>query len=454
MSVGSPAPSPGLAPFEVLPGGSDATAGVCAPGEPRGAASGEDLEVESFWGTRPVLWHLHAFARARRVAPWALLGVTLARVITAVPPAVVLPAMVGSHGSLNLFVGVVGRSGAGKGTAESAAADAVPLPGPVTTATVGSGEGIAHAYVRRAKDGVEQHTTAVLFSVPEIDTLTALSERRGATLLPELRRAWVGERLGFAYSDPTKRLPVPAHAYRMSLIAGIQPERAGRLLDDADGGTPQRFIWLPAEDPHAPGTPPGEPPAWRWQPPRWPQRAWGSPHMVLPVCARARQEVDADRLARLRGEGDALDGHAMLARLKIAAALAILDARAHIDETDWALAAHVAQRSNACRQAVADTIATANAAGNRRRAEAEAERAAIVTDRLQVRNVQRLARRLALRLDGRGWVPRNDLRKACESSDRPDFDAAIEAAIAAGQIEAREVTYRGQAGAQFRTTAL
>lgn len=77
-----------------------------------------------------------------------------------------------------------------------------------------------------------------------------------------------------------------------------------------------------------------------------------------------------------------------------------------------------------------------------------------VTDRLHVAAVQRLARRLAQRLDGRGWVPRNDLRKACASSDRPTFDAAIDAAIAAGQIEAREVTYRGQAGTQYRTTAL
>lgn len=451
MTAASPAPLPGSGPFEVVHGGSDGSqltrAVLASTGDP-----GEAVEFDTFWGARPVLEHLHTFARARRVAPWALLGVTLARVISVVPPGVVLPAMVGSHGSLNLFVGVVGRSGAGKGTAESAAADAVPLPGPVTTATVGSGEGIAHAYVRRAKDGVEQHTTAVLFSVPEIDTLTALSERRGATLLPELRRAWVGERLGFAYSDPTKRLPVPAHAYRMSMIAGIQPERAGRLLDDADGGTPQRFIWLPAEDPHAPETAPGEPTPWRWQPPRWPQRAWGHPHMVLPVCARARQEVDADRLARLRGEGDALDGHAMLARLKIAAALAILDARAHIDDADWALAAHVAQRSHACRQSVADVIAVSYAAGNRRRAHAEAERAVLIAETLEASTVQRVARGLVRRLDGRGWVPRNALRKTCPGRERAHFDAAIDAAIAAGQIEAREVTYHGQAGAQYRAS--
>jgi len=104
-------------------------------------ALADELELDTFWRARPVLAHLHAFARARRVAPWALLGVTLARVVAVVPPVVVLPSLVGSYGSLNLFVGVVGRSGAGKGTAESAAVDAVPLPGPVATATIGSGEG-------------------------------------------------------------------------------------------------------------------------------------------------------------------------------------------------------------------------------------------------------------------------------------------------------------------------
>lgn len=416
-------------------------------------ALADELELDTFWRARPVLAHLHAFARARRVAPWALLGVTLARVVAVVPPVVVLPSLVGSYGSLNLFVGVVGRSGAGKGTAESAAVDAVPLPGPVATATVGSGEGIAHAYVRRTKDGVEQHTAAVLFSVPEIDTLTALSERRGATLLPELRRAWVGERLGFAYADPTKRLPVPAHAYRMALVAGIQPERAARLLADADGGTPQRFLWLPADDPQAPDTSPEEPGPWRWQAPRWPQRSWTASYQVLPVCARARAEVDADRLARLRGDGHALDGHAMFARLKIAAALAILDGRADVDDIDWTLAAHVAERSRATRQGVVDAIAAADAAGNRRRAHAEAERAVLVAERLDTASVQRVARRLVRRLEGRGWVPRNDLRKTCPGRDRSYFDAAIDAAFAAGQVEVREVSYHGQIGAQYRAAA-
>lgn len=413
-------------------------------------ADAEELELDTFWRTRPVLEHLHNFARARRVAPWAVLGVTLARVVAVVPPAVVLPSLVGGHGSLNLFVGIVGRSGAGKGTAETAAEDALPLPDPIAKVTVGSGEGIAHAYVKRTKEGVEQHTYSVMFGVPEVDTLTALGDRRGATLLPELRRAWSGERLGFAYSDPTKRLPVPAHAYRMTLVVGIQPERAGRLLDDADGGTPQRFVWLPSEDTHAPDLPPDEPPAWDWTPPRWPQRAWGTPRMILHVCRRAREDVDADRLARLRGHGHELDGHAMFARLKIAAALAVLDGRSDVNDADWFLAAYVADKSRTTRQGIADALANAATTTNRRRAEAEADRAVLVAEKVEDSAVRRVARRLAQRLEGQGWVSRNDLRKACTSGDRAHFDAAVDAAIAAGQIEAEDVAYRGQTGRQYR----
>lgn len=424
----------------------DSVAGLIAPTD----SDLEELELDTFWRTRPVLAHLHDFARSRRVAPWAVLGVTLARVVAVVPPAVVLPSLVGGHGSLNLFVGIVGRSGAGKGTAETAAEDAVPLPDPIAKVTVGSGEGIAHAYVKRTKEGVEQHTYSVMFGVQEVDTLTALGDRRGSTLLPELRRAWSGERLGFAYSDPTKRLPVPAHSYRMTLVAGIQPERAGRLLDDADGGTPQRFVWLPSEDPHAPDQPPDEPPAWPWAPPRWPERAWGTSRMILPVCQRARDDVDADRLARLRGHGHELDGHAMFARLKIATALAVLDGRADVNDADWFLAAYVADKSRTTRQAVADALANVATTTNRRRAEAEADRAVLVAEKVESSTVQRLARRLTQRLDGQGWVSRNDLRKGCTSTDRSHFDAAIDAAIAAGQIEAEEVAYRGQPGMQYR----
>jgi len=180
--------------------------------------------------SRPVLEHIRVFARARMCSPWAVLGVVLARVVASVPPFVVLPPVIGSAASLNLFVALVGASGGGKGAAE----DAVTLNGP-DVATVGSGEGIAHLYAHREKGEVVRDRDAVLFTVPEVDNLVALGQRQGSTLLPQLRVAWMGERLGFSYADKAKALPIPRHSYRMGLVLGVQPGRAG-LLNDADGG--------------------------------------------------------------------------------------------------------------------------------------------------------------------------------------------------------------------------
>ncbi len=155
---------------------------------------------EQFWKSRDMLQHVHDFARARMTTPWAVLGVVLARVVTATEPWVVLPKIVGGHGSLNLFIGLVGASGTGKGAATAAGQDAVSIPGGVFSVNVGSGEGLAHTFVKREKGQlVPLDNDSALIQIPEIDSLTSLSTRSSATILPELRKAWSGEDLGFAY---------------------------------------------------------------------------------------------------------------------------------------------------------------------------------------------------------------------------------------------------------------
>src|SRR3712207_4897598 len=114
-------------------------------------------EQLSIWDERPILRHLFDFARGRRVAPLAVLGVALTRIVAATPSNIVLPAIIGGDGTLNMFVAFVGASGQGKGAAEAAAADAIDLSQmldrisaePVHTVTVGSGEGFVHQYVTR-----------------------------------------------------------------------------------------------------------------------------------------------------------------------------------------------------------------------------------------------------------------------------------------------------------------
>jgi len=393
------------------------------------------VDADQLWTARPVLQHIHNFARARRTSPLAVLGVALARVVTATDPTVVLPPLIGGQASINLFIGIVGPSGSGKGAAEAVAEDAIDV-GIIETLTPGSGEGIAHGYMRRTKDGPEQHTKAVLFSLAEIDTLAALRDRSGSTLLPELRKAWMGERLGFAYADPTKRLPVPAHQYRMTLVAGIQPGRATTLLDDTDGGTPQRFLWLPVTDPDAPDQPPDEPARWPWRRPRLHANSRGK--VIVPVCDTAQRAVDDARLARLRGTGDALDGHALLARMKVAVALALLEQRIEITDDDWRIAGIVMEISDQTRTNVVEEIRRTATEINRQKGAAEGARAVVVAETLEAATEKRVARWVVRKLTANGPMSGTELRRATESKVRQHLSTVLERLIETGLVKAED----------------
>ena len=405
---------------------------------------------DAFWDARKALRHLHDFARARRVSPWAVLGVALARVVAATPHQVCLPPIIGSKASLNLFVGLVGPSGSGKGAAEAVAADALHV-GYLTVHNVGSGEGIAHGYMHRSKGVLEWNddTHAVLFSVPEIDSLAAQGDRKGATLMPQLRSGWTGEQLGFGYADPTKRIIVPGHEYRLCLVAGIQPGRAGCLLDDADGGTPQRFLWLPATDPQAPEHAPLEPSPLTWEaPPTGSLASIGG--IRITVCELARDTIRTNRLAQLRGKLDALDGHALLAQLKTAAALGILDGRYSVTDEDWWLADVIARKSAAVRARVQETLKAKAKEVNQDKAEAEAHRAVHVAEKVEDAAIRRACQTVTRKLRREGEpMTSGALRRSLAGKDRGHFDAAIERLLEAGSIESET----GGKGVRYRLAA-
>lgn len=397
-----------------------------------------DAEPGEFWSARPALAHIRTFAKARRVSPDAMLGVVLARVVAKVPPHYVLPPTIGTDVSLNLFVALVGRSGDGKGAATGAAADAVKV-GPLAAVSVGSGEGLTHAFVRREKGAVVQHTTNVFAEVPEVDTLAALTSRQGATLLPTLRSCYTGETFGFGYADPQKRLTVKAHEYRLSLVVGVQPGRAGALLDDTDGGTPQRFLWLPSTDPDAPDVAPAEPTPLRWRMPAPPAVVYGDCYR-LPVCETAVLAVTQARLDRTRGKTDALDGHALLTRLKVAAALGLLDGRIEVADDDWWLAGTLMAVSDATRTQVLADLTLASRDRNRARGNADADRAVIVTEKVEGVAVSRVARgihrKLAASPEGLSGAA---LRRVTAHRDRPLLDDAIHQLLDAGRIFAETI---------------
>jgi hypothetical protein len=387
-------------------------------------------DFDTFW-ERPSLRQVHDFARARRTSPWAVLGVALVRAVVATKPFVMLPALVGSEASLNLFVALVGPSGSGKGAAAAVAEDALDV-GDITERHVGSGEGIPHLFAHREKGAVVRDRDAVLLNVPEVDNLTALGSRQGSTLLPVLRSAWSGERLGFANADPSRTLPIERHSYRLGLVLGVQPSRAGALLDDADGGTPQRFLWLPTTDPQAPDVCPPIPATRRLSHRPWQADSRG--RHVVDVPQAARDRVDQVALERARGTGDPLDGHALLCRLKAAQALALLDDRQAMTDDDWRLSGVLMAVSSHTRSAVKQQLIQANEQANLARGRADGLRLAAAEETTYERDVTRVCRSVTRYLDRHPNTARGDVRKALPSRDRKHFDDALARLRDAGQV--------------------
>lgn len=334
------------------------------PSTPPPPPGGLDNE---FWDSRPSLTRIRDAAYGRMVAPAAVLGAVLARAVCAVPYTVHLPPLVGGKGSLNSFVAIVGPSGAGKGASCAVAAELVPLGPLIPSVELGSGEGMAHQFCRPAKTNELEHdevdargmywkTRSVLFNASEVDSLAALGARNAATLDSKIRSAFSGEEMGFAYAATDKALTTGSHTYRLGLIVGVQPERAGALLDHASGGTPQRFMWVSVTDQRIHrdlyDPTPIEP---LDLPADWPDEPY-----AMPVPDVAVDVVLDAHVARQRGDGDALDGHAVLCRLKVMAALAVIDGRMEPTEEDWDLSGVVMAHSDAVRASVVERLKTAD----------------------------------------------------------------------------------------------
>lgn len=399
----------------------------------------------SFWTARDELTHIYKYARARRAGPWGTLCATLARATACVPPNIMLPPIIGAPASLNLFVGLVGPSGGGKGACEGASRDAVKFTEyngiPIFTPELppGSGEGIART-IRPAdtKDDEPNPVPRVLFTAPEIDTLAATASRQGATILAELRKVYAGESIGFANASRATRSVVAAHSYRAGLITGIQPHRAGSLLNDADGGTPQRFLWARVDDPDAPDVAPPAPEPWTVT-----MRKWGTDPGYLEVPDVAREKIHAHRLAMLRGEDvDPLDGHRMLTRLKVAAALTALGSRCVIDDDDWTLSGVVMRESDRTRAGVERALTDRARAVRRATAEAKADEAAIIDDRAADRLLVRAREGVVRYLSARGRVSARELSKSLRSDARQYIEPAIAGLLESGAV--REFSANGR----------
>jgi len=436
------------------------------------------VDPEQLWDTRPYLAMLRRYALARYTSPWAVLGMCLTRVVAATEPNIKLPATIGTEASLNLFLALVGASGSGKDAAAGVATRAIEIHTPdgnplqIDQIPIGSGEGLTDVYMRIpqrrprrpqqqdgigedllgldiAGNGAYQYRTRALITIPEIDTLGSLMERRGSTIGGQLRQAAMGQQLGFFYRDESKRLIVPAHTYRMCLALGVQPRRAATLLAEADGGTPQRFIWLPATDPAIQANPTPEPAGLYWEAPRY-----AAPQVLYNLCQTAHDTILGAHLDRNRGTGNPLDGHRLLAQLKASAAFSLLDGPTlEITEQDWWLAGLLMAKSDATRDQVVQQLADATREEAQAKNLAAASQAVAVQEGLESATLDKTIRWVSRRLSvcpAGEWLMLRDLRHAVKSAWRPCLAEALDVLVSRGFADREDMSASGNPTVRYR----
>lgn len=401
-----------------------------------------DIDESEFWSATDQLNLIHQWARARYVAPWALLLAVLLRVVVSTGPRVMLPGPP-APASLNMGIVLVGRSGSGKGVTDKLARIVWPNDD-IHEEGLGSGQGIAE--LLKETKNPEDRIDRALLSVSEIDHLAALNAGQGNNTRAATKAALTGDRLGSKGASAATTRSVPADSYRLCLSISAQFGHCGVLLDDVSGGTPQRMVWGSVTDPSIPDTPGPEPdrvldtklPAWALAD-KQVLIQYGTPDIA--------EYVAAGLLANQRGELDAIDGHRTLTRLKVAAALAILDHRSVISELDWQLSEVIMAKSDATRQTVLDYDRQAARAKVRERAIARAVGDEVYDSRL----LEGVRNSILRTLDRDGEQAGNELRSKMGKRDRRDmFDQAIALLQHEGLVAPVEVAR----GTRYRLTAV
>ena len=312
---------------------------------------------EEFWEARPSLHTIRDAARSSLTSPDALLGVTLARVATLIPPEIQLPDT-GATRTLNIAVALVGRPGQGKSSANSIGRELIPEPiGEQLENNVGTGEGFIEAYLDTIREDGKTIKTlgrkVNLFYIDEGKGLLEIGKRKGATIMETIRSAISGETLGQRNATVETSRRLEANSYRAAIIIGLQPRIAMELLNDSHGGTPQRFIWFHAGDPQAPS--PGNRPPWpgslNVEPIINEALRKGHRPIRLTIDPKVREQIETESWLNLTGKKETSeeDSHTTLSQLKVATLLSILDQRLHVTDEDWMLARSILGVSRAVR---------------------------------------------------------------------------------------------------------
>lgn len=434
---------------------------------------------DEFWQARESLSAIRRAAHSRvRSADVVFYG-TLVRLAAMAPHTLRADTGIGTPASLNLFTAVVGPSGSGKSSGLSVARDIIKSDGGLEEAPLGSGEGVAEAYMGEAlegtgtmaKDGSEKQVKVrkqvrhnILFHTDEGASLNKLIERAGSTVGETLRSAWSGETIGQKNGRAETTRTVPARSYSAGLVIGYQPSTVLPLLADYEAGTPQRFLFCWSEDDTIPTRSvkvlwPGEMPnPFPAEVPTSAPSAGGfvvGPARGYETIVFAEAILDelydiehAKNTGALPAEHPLRDPfrsqHPVL-KVKVSSVLALLEGRRNVTPDDWRLAQIVIETSDRVREHL--QALSREAAGKARAAflaaEAEAEHfrahaRSAVAEALDLTAERRVAVRLGQRVHDEGPMTLGALRKTLAGRDKHLAESALDIAMGAGWVAVAE----------------
>jgi hypothetical protein len=392
----------------------------------------------SFYASAPELDRIRQAALSRGASPDAVLHSVLARIAAFSPPSLRLPALVGTELPLNYFVASIAPSGGGKSVASSVAAELLPAPPELEgrdNLLVGTGEGLIESFLEK-EDGVkvQVHHNAFLY-VDEGETFARLGAREGTTLDVVIRSAFTGGALGQRNATASTSRRLEAGSYALGIVVGYQPMKAGQLLQGADGGTPQRFVWASAQlDPndkedYLAGQ-------------EWPQpfNARAYVHTgVVRFDHLIRQQIIEEYGQVIFGERQrpVLDSHEPVIRMRMATLLALLLTRKpYVAPEHWVLADTMYRTSRLVRRYVAEEVAGREAQEGQRqldkaRAVAVAQHQARESVGVQVKSTMDRV----LTLLGRSPMGKGHLRQNMSIQQYAVLDEALIKLLRLGQIE-------------------
>ncbi|TXH10990.1 MAG: hypothetical protein E6R04_03300 [Spirochaetes bacterium] len=373
----------------------DVSAAVNPFGDPVDRDFLDDIEKRTdFWNRKPQLQYIAHRAAREEVSPWGLLLAVQIHRLSAVPPNVVLVKRDGTPGtglvsgtSLNMFGSLVADTGGGKSVVFRESQDVMPPASrPISD---GTGQGLIKSIAETEKVTKGQddkrlaqpfyrlrfYRHSLVLHAPEVKTLNAEFSREGSKTDSLMRQLWSGEVAGMTTGDPDRRVNLPPNMYRIAGLWGVQPVNATAILAGAEDGTPQRWIWAPAEEyrrgartpsriaPNGPvtfplpvwnpganvyGTSGGGLPTELADDDPLPAPIWvgWSPQMTQDIAYLKQQRDnlrDRDPYAIITPEmrdsehRSTMESHLLLTRIKLAAVIGTLWGHASPDDEDWAL---------------------------------------------------------------------------------------------------------------------